>query len=195
MARRVMKKIAGAIFGAYRFNRIYRLDGGIGNPVLPVLPNNVVCARIESTPLAVAEHKLLDRIESYGGEDAHGFGLFLEGRLISSCWFWGHERFRDPLLWKLEPGDVIMVDLVTATAFRGRNFASLLISYAGAAMRQAGFRRMYTWVWHSHYASYHAFEKAGWRHIAWVLQYQLPFAKRPRRVRWAPLLQGRTKGS
>ena len=54
MARRVMKKIAGVIFCAYRFNRIYRLDGGIGNPVLPVLPKNVVCARIEGTPSAVA---------------------------------------------------------------------------------------------------------------------------------------------
>lgn len=189
MGKLVLKSIVKVAFGRYRFNRIYRLENGATHSPLPELPNNITCGRIDTTTLDVAEPRILERIRSYGGQDAHGFGLFLEGRLVSSCWFWGSQRFQDPLLWELKPGEVIMVDLITATGYRGRNFASMLIKYAGAAMQQAGHRRVYTWVWHSHYASYHAFEKAGWEQIAWVLEYRLPFWRRPRRLCWTPFVR------
>lgn len=166
--------------GDYRFNRIYRLDAGITDLSFPP---DITGSVLGAAPPAAADDRLLERF-SYGGENAYGFGLFLEGQLAAICWFWGHLRFQDPLLWHLSSGEAIMVDLVTAPKYRGRGLAPLLIRYAGNEMRRAGMRDLYTWVWHSHHASRRAFEKAGWRQIAWVLE-TYPFgARRPLRLAW-----------
>ncbi len=181
--KRALKTVAATALGDYRFNRIYRNERAPANLSLPA---GTACSVFKSPSPDMADDSLLNRI-SYAGEDSYGFGLFLEGQPAAICWFWGHVRFRDPLLWSLSEGEAIMVDLLTAPQFRGRGLATLLIRYAAIEMRRLGMQNLYTWVWHSHHSSYRAFERAGWRQIAWVLEVH-PFGKRqPLRVSWPAL--------
>jgi len=174
--RRPLKVLAVLLLGSYRFNRIYRLAA---SDVEPEIPDGMSMARLENLPVAsVASAELRDRF-CYGGNDAYGYGLFLDGCLVAVCWFWGPHRFQDSLLWRLAKDEAILVDLLTASQYRGRGLAPLLIQYASADMRRAGWNALYTWMWHTHHASYHAFERAGWVHVAWVLE------TRPFGVPWA----------
>lgn len=182
--RRSLKAIAALLIGPYRFNRIYRLAT---TDIEPEIAQGVTIGRLENLPLSsVGSDELRDRF-CYGGEDAYGYGLFLEGRLAAVCWFWGPRRFYDPLLWRLAKDEAILVDLVTASSYRGRGFAPLLIRHASADMGRAGWNALYTWMWHTHRASYHAFEKAGWRQIAWVLEIYPLSVRRAFRFCWRPM--------
>ncbi len=130
----------------------------------------------------------------YGGDDAYGYGLLLDGKLAAVCWFWGPRRFNDPLLWLLNENEAILVDIVTETRYRGRELAPILIRYASASMHRAGWDPLYTWMWHNHSASYRAFEKAGWNQIAWVLEIH-PFGKAwPLRLCWRRSLRRSGEG-
>lgn len=179
--KKVLKNVARILLGHYRFNRIYRF--GAGTARIP-LPPGVSCSALTAIPPEPVDDELRKRF-SYAGEDARGFGLFVDGHLASTCWFWGPLRLHDPLLWSLEPGEAALVDLMTAVQYRGRGLASLIIQYSGMEMRQLGMRDLYAWIWHNHHASYRAFEKAGWRQIAWVLEIY-PFGSRhPQRLSWS----------
>jgi RimJ/RimL family protein N-acetyltransferase len=169
--RRALKKALTVSLGQYRFNRIYRSTSGHS---APVTPPGIRCERLEGTlPTSVADPQLRERFW-YGGDDANGYGLFLEDNLGAACWFWGPRRFNDPLLWTLREGEAMLMDVMTATSCRGQGFAPLLIRYASADMWRIGCNLLYAFIWHNHHASCHAFEKAGWRQVAWVLQIQ-PF--------------------
>src|ERR1700752_662626 len=97
-ARRPLKALAGLLLGPYRFNRIYRLTA---IDIEPEIPQGMSVERLDSLPpLSVASVELRDRFW-YGGNDAYGYGLFLDACLAAVCWFWGPRRFQDPLLWRL----------------------------------------------------------------------------------------------
>jgi GNAT superfamily N-acetyltransferase len=165
--KRAFKEAARLLLGRYRFNRIYRLAS---TEIEPDVPDGMSFRRLEDLPAAsIVSTELRDRF-IYGGDDAYGYGLFLHGRLAAVCWFWGPQRFRDTLLWNLDKDEAILVDLLTASSYRGQGLASVLIRYASADMRRTGWNSLYTWMWHTHHASYHAFEKAGWQQVARVLE-------------------------
>jgi GNAT superfamily N-acetyltransferase len=165
--RRALKTAAAVLLGPYRFNRICRLAT---MSVAPAMPSGICCQRLErSFAAADIDPELRERF-SYEGDDAYGYGLFRDGRLAAVCWFWGPRRFNDPKLWVLGTNEAILVDLMTATRCRGRGLAPLLIQYASSEMRRTGWDPLYTWMWHTHSASYRAFDKAGWTQIAWVLE-------------------------
>jgi GNAT superfamily N-acetyltransferase len=178
--RRALKKAVSLLLGPYRFNRIYL---SASTELAPAMPPGTHCRPLEGPPPRLLDPNLRQRF-SYAGHDAYGYGLFLGGDLAAVCWFWGPCRFNDPLLWVLAKDEAILVDLVTASSCRGQGLAPLLIQYASAEMRRAGWGRLYTWMWHTHHASYHAFDKAGWSQIAWVLEIHPFGVARPFRFRW-----------
>lgn len=179
--KRAFKELARLLLGPYRCNRIYQLTD-CGSE--PSLPRDIECGRVEGLPLSsVASAELRDRF-CYGGADAYGYGLFSDGVLAAVCWFWGPQRFNDPMLWSLAEGEAILVDLLTALEHRGRGLAPVLIRYASWDMHRSGWKSLYTWMWYTHHASYHAFEKAGWRQIAWVLEIYPFSVPRAFRCQW-----------
>jgi GNAT superfamily N-acetyltransferase len=182
--KRALKEAATFLLGPYRLNRLYRLGPSAAEQQVP---DGISIERLEGlSPESIASAELRDRF-SYSGHDAYGYGLSFEGSLAAVCWFWGPLRFHDPLLWSLEDGEAILVDLVTASAFRGRGLASVLIRYASTDMRRAGWKSLYTWMWHTHRASYQAFERAGWHQIAWVLEIHPFGSRRALRFQWRAL--------
>jgi GNAT superfamily N-acetyltransferase len=184
-SRRALKAAAVALLGPYRFNRVYRLAL---MPTAPTMPPGISCQRLAGSSAAAADidPELRERFWC-DGDDAYGYGLFIDARLAAVCWFWGPHRFNEPLLWVLRTNEAIMVDLVTATRCRGQGLAPLLIRHASAEMRRMGWDLLYTWMWHSHSASYRAFEKAGWTHIAWVLEIRPLGMARTLRFCWRSL--------
>ena len=143
--------------------------------------------RLEDLPSASVNSVELRERFGYSGDDAYGYGLLLDGYLAAVCWFWRPRRFQDPVLWRLAKNEAILVDLVTASQHRGRGLAPLLIRHASADMRRTGWSSLYTWMWHTHHASYHAFEKAGWVQVAWVVEihpFGVPWTLR---LCWRPL--------
>ena len=173
-AKRALKAGARAILGPYRFNRIYR--SGPADLEL-AQPPGISVQHLESLPReSIQDPDLRGRLW-YGGDDASGYGLFLNGDVVATCWFWGPRRFNDPLLWALQKDEAMLMDVITASSHRGQGFAPLLIQEASMQMRQRGWNPLYAFIWHSHHASYHAFEKAGWSQIAWVLEVR-PFGMR-----------------
>lgn len=184
--KKVLRSIAQAAFGPYRFIRVYRLES---LPSKPGMPPDVVFSTISGPPSRVADNRLRDRAAQYTGKDAFGFGLYQGNQLVASCWFWGHLRFQDPLVLTLGPNEAMLVDLHTAAESRGKGLAPVLVAYASGTMRQSGFQNLYTWVWHNHRSSCRVFEKTGWRQVAWALQFHLGGrGRRPLSVRWRPLL-------
>jgi GNAT superfamily N-acetyltransferase len=182
--RRALRELTKLVLGPYRFNRIYRLAS---REAAPKAPDGISFGRVDNLlPRAIASPELRDRF-CYGGHDAYGYGLFVDGCLAVVCWFWGPQRFEDPLLWHLGKKEAILVDLVTAPNYRGRGLASVLIRHASSEMRRTGWSSLYTWMWHTHHASYHAFERAGWEQVAWVLEIH-PFGmRRALRFSWRPV--------
>jgi GNAT superfamily N-acetyltransferase len=179
--KRALKKAATVLLGPYRFNRMYRSEQDDGEQHLP---EGMSLGRLEGfAPESVTSVELRDRF-CYGGDDARGYGLFLDGSLAAVCWFWGPQRFYDPLLWSIDKGEAILVDLMTAPCYRGRGLAAVLIRQASLDMRRAGWKSLYAQIWHNHRASYHAFERAGWHQVAWILEIR-PFGlPRAFRFQW-----------
>ena len=197
--KRALKSVALVLLGRYRFNRVYRLTTIPGEA--PVAPE-IGFRRLQGAPTdSSVDPEMLPGFD-YAGEDSYGWGLLIDGRLAAMCWFWGPRRFRDRRLWELKPNEAILVELRTTADCRGRGLAPLLLRHASAQMRRMGWDRLYTWMWHTHRASYRAFEKAGWGQVAWVLEVR-PFGRlqtrcfrwksRPRstaRRRFSPLTAG-----
>jgi GNAT superfamily N-acetyltransferase len=179
--KRALQMAARVLFGPYRFNRIYR--SGSSNLELPQ-PRGVSIRRLEGLPSASIDDPELRGHLWYGGHDASGYGLLLDGNLVATCWFWGPQRFNDSLLWVLAKDEAMLMDVLTASRHRGRGLAPLLIRHASAEMHQTGWNPLYAFIWHSHHASYHAFDKAGWHQIAWVLEIHPFGARRTLRFCW-----------
>lgn len=179
MLKSRLKKIADSLFGPYRLNRIYTLDLATFKP--PPL-DHLALKRITDPNLLRGSDNLAIRSRSWAaGENAFGFGLWEGETLASMCWFWNHKRFKDTNIWSLKEDEAIMVELVTLEDFRGRGFSPAVTSFASAELQRLGFRRLYTWVWHSNYPSIKSFEKAGWQYIAFVSEMHLPGLKQPLR--------------
>ncbi len=179
--RRLLKAIGKLVFGRYRLARIYGLE--LRSFHFAPYPEYDLRRITRSDVERCSDPKLNER-GSYGGENAYGFGLWYQGELASTCWFWNHYRFQDPKLWEIRPHEAIMVDLMTADAYRGHGLAPILTEFAADQLKRDGFERLVSWVWHSNYPSIRAFEKAGWSYIAFVANLPIFHSKRSIRLAW-----------
>jgi len=168
MLKRVAKVVAERLFGPYQLNRIYMREL---EQVAAAPP-----ARYDIRPISSAEQfaaAIDQRMREhawYAGENAPGFGLWENERLVCTCMFWNHKRFSDSSPIRVGEREAVLVDVITAQESRGKGYAPALIGFAEAALKRAGFVRLYAWVWHSNHPSRRAFEKAGWKYVAFVVQ-------------------------
>jgi RimJ/RimL family protein N-acetyltransferase len=92
------------------------------------------------------------------------------------CWYWLKNDPRTPARFfsQLKDDEPVMVDLITAQAYRGRGYASLIVGYSEQQLSKAGYSRLWTWVWHSNHPSIRTFEKCGWRYDEFLIEVE-PF--------------------
>ena len=117
--------------------------------------------------------------KGYAGPDAVGFAIVEDGQPSATCWVWYGERYKSRAFWPLQEGEGKIVSLETVPEARGRGLAPKLLEFACAAMAERGFHRLYARIWHSNRSSVRAFEKAGWKHRALVIEL-FPLGKRVR---------------
>lgn len=124
----------------------------------------------------------LRALAAYGGRGARVFVACVGGELAGAACYWDAERYRARGFWPLRDGELKLVQITVAEAYRGRGVASGLIRASAAALHAAGAARLFARVWHSHRASRTAFERGGWRPHGWALG--LRIAGRRRVWRW-----------
>jgi len=186
-----VKWLAHRVCGPYTLHRVYVQD--LTDDLVAPVPAARACRLERITDNAVLwDHPDPDirTLRAYwAAREAHGFAAWMDGELAAACWVWSGDQYRRRNLWPLQEDEAKLVELATAAAWRGRGLATLVIQYAAVEMRAAGFRRMYSLIWHSNEASLTSFRKAGWRQCAFVtiiypfgLPWKLRFVYRNRAV-------------
>lgn len=164
MKRLIHKLAAAGLFPEYSLYRIYEMPSGVPQPPGDsVRPAGAELFAAHSSPE-------LRELAPYAGDGAHGFGAFTaEGELGSGCWFWTGRRLARRGWGSLPPDATELVQINTASGFRGRGLAVSLIRHGGSRMRELGFRRVFARVWHSNEASVRAFTKAEWSYTSFFI--------------------------
>jgi len=190
----LFKKMGRSLIGDYRLNRIYKLELESFEP--PPLTASFQLRRITGDDIERSPMAALRARSSYDGENAMGFGVFDDGALVGTCWFWNHRRFKDESLWPLRDREAVLVDLLTCESHRGRGMAPAVTAFAAGALKKAGYETLYASVWHSNRPSIRSFEKAGWSYAAFVVNVEAPITRRPIRwCRWVENEAGRPRQS
>jgi len=168
--RHLARSVAGRLLGAYALYRIYEHEGP-GPEAAGPAGDGVALAPIEDVDdLSRAPDPALRGLAGFAGPEAFGFAARSDGELAAACWFWAGERYRTRNFWPLRSDEAKLVEIVAAERFRGRGIGPRLIRFAAGRMHRLGYRRLYARVWHSNWASAAAFEKAGWREAALVVE-------------------------
>ena len=173
------RALARLLLGDYQLYRIYRL-----RPSASEGDDPLIVALDDPQALEAAPCDELRDLHQYAGEDAYGYGYREGGELLAACWYWAGRRYRETRnFWPLEEGEAKLVQIVTASADRGRDIAGRLLTHSAADMAARGYRVLYARVWHSNRPSVRAFERAGWQYIAFVADVYPPLRRR-RALRW-----------
>lgn len=138
---------------------------------------------VEVQALRRTQSAILGKLSDWGGPGAHGFMLSEGGQPAAVCWYWHGDQYRTRRnFWPLAAGDAKLIELGVRENARGKGLAVRIVVDSAERMFALGFRRLFARVWHSHAASYRAFERAGWRNVALVVTYRWRWSQQDGRV-------------
>lgn len=177
--RLVPDALVHAALGEYGLYFVYSLDL---TTAAPVDDDRYTLRTVGRHDLACANDTGMRDQAWYDGEGTYGFGLFDGTELLAVQWYWYGVRYATRNFWPLNEREAKSVQLYTVPYARGRGLATLLKRRSALVMRDLGYVRLYSRIWHSHLSSIAVSERAGWQRIALVVEVQ-PFGLgRPRRV-------------
>lgn len=179
----LVKKLARLLLGDYAPYYIYSLVPE--QAASPQTQEHALDVRlIDDSILESTESPVMREQAGYFGADALGFGCFHEGRLVGLCFYWYGDRYRlQRNFWPLKDGEAKLVQIIVSPEARGRGVATALIERSAGEVAHQGFRTLYARIWHSNVPSLKAFERAGWRRIALVVEINPFRSARPMRFR------------
>ena len=174
-----IKKALTAILGGYEVWRIYRCDlaGQRAGDLSDFRARGYEFREVDGEEIAAATDPEIRARAFYAGDGFAGFAVSCEGEIVCLQCFWYGERYRLRNFWPLRPRQAKSVELFTTPAHRGKGLATALKTYSAEQMKEKGFDTLFSRIWHSHKASCRVSEKAGWTHIATVLEFT-PFGLR-----------------
>lgn len=162
-----VRGIAHLLLGDYEIYNIYRRD--LDPTETPPLSGVTLQPIVSSDDLRSSPDPDLQSHVAYAGDGAHGFGAWVDGTLVGSCWYWTRERYRrDRNFWPLQDGEVKLVQISVSPLAQGKGTGGALMRYAEGRMASLGCRRAYARIWHSNEPSIRMFLKAGWEPVASV---------------------------
>jgi GNAT superfamily N-acetyltransferase len=182
-----LRAAARLLLGDYQLFRIYTIDAeGATRAFRDPPPGASVEHLDDATELERSPYEEIRSLGSYRGEEAVCVVARVGGEIAAGCWFWSGDTYARRNFWPLARDEAKLVQITTAAPMRGRGLATCLILHASRLMAARGYRRLYARIWHSNRSSLHAFEQAGWRYHAFVVEWQ-PFGLgRARRITWRP---------
>ena len=182
MAKSVAKAVLRQLFGDYCYFKIFAYDLEVQHLACPDLQQPYGFAEIDEEDILRADEELIREQASYAGAEAWGFGIYRDDRLVCVQWLWYGERYKTRNFWPLQEDEAKSVQLVTVPSEQGKGLATKLKQFSARRLREHGFTHLYSRIWWNNYASIRVSEKAGWRHIATVIELY-PFGKsRPWRL-------------
>ena len=170
-----LKKTIQLILGEYNLYRIYlfeKIGETLGCDGVFVDEEFIKIGEItDATVFSESHDSDIANLASYGGEGAYGFGAWNSaGELVAACWFWDEARYRSRNFWPLKKGQAKLVQINTSKGYQGKGIASSLLLFATEKMICNGFKQIYARIWHSNTPSLKAFEKTGWKYVAFVVE-------------------------
>lgn len=118
----------------------------------------------------------------YERPGATAVGAWVDTELAGVAWCWSGPDLADRGWGSMPPSYVEIVQCTTARQFRCRGVASALVKFATRELQASGYSHIFARIWHSHWASRRAFERAGWTRRALFVVLRLRGCKRTARV-------------
>lgn len=191
IARTLLGRARDAGFD-YRCFAIMRRDLAACQTSGVQLPAGVTFRTADPASVAAAEEASIRDTAWCGGDNALGFALLQNKRIVSVQWIWFGPRLKEAAFWSFEPDAAASVQLITAPSARGQGLATFLKQLSAAQMRGMGFSKLYSRIWWTHTPSLRVSEKAGWTRVGTTFSVTVPWRKAPlewRRIR-GPLASG-----
>lgn len=162
-----LKRLARLLLGEYAVYQVWRTAG----PRVAAASSAMVVRALATADLAApGVDPALAEAAWYLGDDAFGYGCYLDGQLAGVAFYWHGKRYARRHSWPIEADAAKLVHIETAPALRGQGVAPMLISASAQQMQTRGFNTLYARIWHSNTPSRSAFARAGWDSIGWLLQ-------------------------
>jgi len=177
-ASTVLRRLVKLVVSDYAAYRIYMLERPAS-----LQPDPLELKPADPEALAGSGSAILAKLSNWRGPNGHGFMLCSGGQAAAVCWYWWGEQYRTRRnFWPLAEGDAKLIELGVREDARGRGLAVKIVVDSAERMFTLGFLRLFARVWHSHAASYRAFERAGWRNVALVISYRWRWSAKETRI-------------
>lgn len=161
--RTILKKLLISLLGDYEIYWIYR-KALVPDNLIAALPDVVSCKRLYEADLDDAA-AIFSRQKNYLGEQAVGYGLYVDDILVSACFYWFGERYKQRNFISLPDAAAKLVQIITAPEQQGKGYAAMLLSHSAERMQQQGFKQLYARVWHNNHPSNAIFRKKQWQRL------------------------------
>jgi RimJ/RimL family protein N-acetyltransferase len=127
---------------------------------------------VEQQDVRRAKCPVMRKQEWYGGYGTQLYALIEDSEIVGLCCYWFGDRYRTRDFWPLKDGEAKLVQAIVSPKVRGKGIGTALFMQSAAAMVRQGFETVYGRVWFSNKPSLRALEKAGWRQVAQVVEFQ-----------------------
>lgn len=181
MAKSILTAGLRRLFGEYSYYRVFASPKEHGR----ASPNQEgFLFNVDVDMLSKADSETIKAQSWYAGPGSHNFVLIQQREIVAVCFYWFGDRYAGRAYWPLKPSEAKLVQIVVDPAHRGCGLGPRLIEQSAAVMREFGFTRLYARVWHSNTPSLRAFQAAGWKQIARVVEVRLLGVGPRLRFRW-----------
>ncbi|HNP26007.1 MAG TPA: GNAT family N-acetyltransferase [Nitrosomonas sp.] len=175
MIKNIIKSILRILFKDYQFIRIYYLDlpesgAHISEPEL----NEASIRRLDSQDQFFASNDQRIRDHSaFFDDQTFAYGMYTNDELIGVCVFWkaGHPNLPGRFS-QINENEAVMVDLLISEKYRGKGYALAITLFSEYDLAISGYKKLWTWIWHSNAPSIRVFEKAGWVYSHQLIELQ-----------------------
>jgi GNAT superfamily N-acetyltransferase len=140
---------------------------------------------VEEIAIVESEDEMIAQQAWYCGEYSQAYACKTGSRIVGLCFFWYGKRYSTRNFWPLKEDEAKLVQLVVLPSMRGQGIARQLIEFGTEDMSRLGFRYAYARIWWSNGPSLRAFQRAGWRHVATIIDILLPYRMKPFRLKLA----------
>jgi len=170
MAKSILKAGLRRLFGAYSYYCIFASpeDHRSANA-----NHEDFLFNVDVDTLSNAHSETIRAQSWYAGSGSHTFVLLHQREIVAVCFYWFGDRYAERAYWPLKPSEAKLVQIVVDPAHRGCGFGPRLIEQSAAVMREFGFTLLYARIWHSNHPSLRAFQAAGWKQIARIVEVRL----------------------
>lgn len=166
----IAKSVLRVILGDYSIYQIYECASSDVPLSRPATNTTFRVTPVDAFAINSSADSLIREQAEYAGPGSQAYACFDHDRIVGVCFYWFGDRYMKRNFWPLHNGEAKLVQIISLPDMRSRGVATLLIAGSYRDMVQKGFSRTFARIWHSNTPSKKAFEYAGWKQIALVLE-------------------------